>query len=208
MKRTVSGSLILSTLRATLHASIPGNWNRARPYIKNSLIDGLLDVGRVSRDEMTMTAVDFSVEAEAILDEFKLSNPARKVTTTVQPGMRATADAHLMQSVLLNLLGNAWKYTVRTDDAQIEFGVLSNVTPRTFYIRDNGMGFEMQYAQKLFVPFQRLHADETIEGMGIGLATVKRIIERHLGRIWFEAKIGRGATFFFTLGRLPDEEPQ
>ena len=113
--------------------------------------------------------------------------------------MRAQGDACLLQIVLENLLGNAWKFTSREPEAKIEFGVTERDGHRSYYVRDNGAGFEMAYADKLFVPFQRLHGTDEFEGTGIGLATVQRVIHRHGGQVQAEGEPGEGATFYFTL---------
>src|SRR5262249_52666173 len=114
-------------------------------------------------------------------------------------GVRASADHRLMQVVLENLLGNAWKFTVNGGVAAVEFGVTETDGSATFFIRDNGAGFDMAHATRLFAPFQRLHSDAEFPGTGIGLATVQRILERHGGRVWAESAVGQGATFFWTL---------
>ena len=116
-------------------------------------------------------------------------------------GLSARGDERLITIVLENLLGNAWKYTAKRQEAQIAFGQENKGNETVFYVRDNGAGFDMAYSGQLFVPFRRLHRDVEFEGTGIGLATVQRIISRHGGRIWAEAEVGKGATFYFTLGK-------
>ena len=127
--------------------------------------------------------------------------PAREVAVEIFDGICARGDGPLMTIVLTNLLGNAWKYSSKQTPAHIEFGKTTKEKETVFYVRDNGAGFDMAHAGKLFAPFERLHRDSDFEGTGIGLATVQRIISRHGGRIWAEAAPGAGATFFFTLGK-------
>jgi PAS domain S-box-containing protein len=160
------------------------------------LIDDLLDLARISRVPLAATSVDLSALASEVIAEVQRRDPNRTVEVHIAPGISARADARLMKILLENLLGNAWKFTARQDAAQIWFGADASA----FFVRDTGAGFDMAYAEKLFVPFQRLHSDREYEGTGIGLATVHRIVTRHGGRIWAEAELGRGATFFFTLG--------
>jgi light-regulated signal transduction histidine kinase (bacteriophytochrome) len=119
---------------------------------------------------------------------------------SIEDGVNVNADPHLMQIVLENLLGNAWKFTSKRDDGRIEFGSARRDSEICYFIRDNGAGFNMQYADKLFTPFQRLHSEGEFQGTGVGLATVKRIVSRHGGRVWAEAEVDKGATFYFTLG--------
>jgi light-regulated signal transduction histidine kinase (bacteriophytochrome) len=138
--------------------------------------------------------------AREILDELRSKEPDRRVTTTVAEHLEARADPGLMRSALRNLLENAWKYTARTPEAVIEFGITEDDGTPVYYVRDNGAGFDMKYAGKLFEPFQRLHGEEEFGGTGVGLATVDRIIRRHDGSIWAESEPDRGATFYFTLG--------
>ena len=126
--------------------------------------------------------------------------PARSVTVNIEPDMRVWGDAGLLRSLLENLIGNAWKYTGKSTVATIEFGQLQRDGQKVYFIRDNGAGFDMRYAQKLFTPFQRLHHASEFEGTGIGLATVKKIIERHDGTISIESAVNTGTTVFFTLG--------
>ena len=126
--------------------------------------------------------------------------PGRKVKTDITPDLIANGDPALLGILMNNLTGNAWKYTAKTEQPAIEFGTTQVDDETAYYIRDNGVGFDMQYASSLFVPFQRLHKAEAFEGTGIGLATAQRIVHRHHGRIWAEARINEGATFYFTLG--------
>jgi NO-binding membrane sensor protein with MHYT domain/nitrogen-specific signal transduction histidine kinase len=166
----------------------------------DALLSGLLNLAHVSRAPLQRTNVNVSELAQAIMDDLASQDPERKLEITVTPGMHAWADRSLLNSVLQNLLGNAWKFTARTANARIEFDVMERDGRPVFFIRDNGAGFKMEHANRLFGMFERLHHVSEFSGHGVGLAIVGRIIERHGGRIWAEASIGRGATFFFTLG--------
>jgi PAS domain S-box-containing protein len=165
-----------------------------------SLIDDLLKLSRVTRGELLRVPVDLAGIAREVLEELRRQSPDRAVPVTVAPSAPVTGDPRLLRVALENLLGNAWKFTGKKADAQIEFGVQKEEGERRFFVRDNGAGFEMAYADKLFTPFHRLHEEEEFEGTGIGLATVQRIIRRHGGRVWAEGEPERGATFWFTLG--------
>ncbi|MBL8503853.1 MAG: PAS domain-containing sensor histidine kinase [Rhodocyclaceae bacterium] len=164
------------------------------------LIDGMLDLGRLSQKEMQRDEIDLSALAEAILRELETGEPGRAVRWTVAPGLRARADRNLAYSLLQNLLGNAWKYTRRRADAEIAFGAADGEAGPEFFVRDNGAGLDLTLAPRLFVPFQRYHAAREFDGLGIGLATVKRILDRHGGRIRVESAPGQGATFHFAFG--------
>jgi PAS domain S-box-containing protein len=164
------------------------------------LIDGLLSLSRVIRGDLNTVPLDLSFYARDIAQALQQAEPAREVSFIIAEHVPATADPVLIRSVLENLLGNAWKYSGKSDQAQIEFGSELQRGERVYYVRDNGAGFDMAYAGKLFGVFQRMHSATEFEGTGIGLATVQRIIHRHGGRIWAEAEIGKGATFYFTLG--------
>ncbi len=165
-----------------------------------ALIDDLLQLARVSRSPMHLGRVDLSVEVADIAGDLRSAEPGRQVRITIQDGVVVTADRSLTRTVLENLVGNAWKFTARREDAAIEFGTVTAEDAETCcFVRDNGAGFDPAYAAKLFEPFQRLHADTDFAGTGIGLTSVQRIIQRHGGRIWAESEVGSGATFFFTL---------
>lgn len=169
--------------------------------LMTTLINDFLQLSRVGRQGLHRAEVDLSGLAQMISGELKITAPQRTVTFKIKAGLTANSDPGLMRIVLENLLHNAWKYTSKRSEAHIEFSVLPhNKNALTFFVRDNGVGFEMAYAGKLFGPFQRLHSEAEFEGTGIGLATVHRIISRHGGRIWAEAEPNKGATFFFTLG--------
>ncbi len=160
------------------------------------LIEALLSMSRVGRGGMTPVALDLGRIAEEVIGDLRVQDPVREVTITIQDGLHAVADQGLVRSLLQNLLGNAWKFTRDTVAARIELG---RTTADEFFVRDNGAGFEQDYAGKLFRPFQRLHHADQFSGHGIGLASVKRIVERHGGTIRAEGKPGQGATFYFTL---------
>jgi PAS domain S-box-containing protein len=168
------------------------------------LIDDLLMLSRVTRREMTREQVDLSALAREIVAELAAADAHRQVHATVAGNMVATGDPDLLGIALRNLLGNAWKFTARTEAAEVEVGVEEKAGEKTYYVRDNGAGFDQQYADKLFVPFQRLHGEREFPGTGIGLATVQRIVRRHGGRVWVEGATGRGATVRFTLGTEED----
>ncbi len=164
------------------------------------LIDDLLELARISRTEPGKTLVNLSELAREILAEVTAADPARSVKVTVQDNLAAVGDPTLLRVALQNLLENAWKYTGQRPEAVIEFGMQTGAEGQaSFYVRDNGSGFDMAHAERLFQPFVRLHSGEDYPGTGIGLATVARVVERHNGRIWAEAEKGRGAAFFFTL---------
>jgi signal transduction histidine kinase len=162
------------------------------------LIEDLLGLARISRRELTRQAIDLSPIASRIAAELAGRHPDRAVQVLIEESLPATADAGLATVLLENLMGNAWKFTGRRDAPRIEVGRLAGES-RAFYVRDNGAGFDMAYASKLFAPFQRLHSEAEFEGTGIGLATVLRIVNRHGGRVWAEGEPGKGATFYFTL---------
>jgi PAS domain S-box-containing protein len=165
-----------------------------------ALIDDLLQLSRVSSAGMNLGPVDLSAEVIAFVGELQSLEPGRRVRFAIQDGVRVTADRTLIRTVLQNLVGNAWKFTARRDDATIEFGTMPvDDAGVCCYVRDNGAGFDPAYTSKLFQPFQRLHTAEDFPGTGIGLASVQRIVERHGGRIWAEGAIENGATFYFTL---------
>ena len=164
------------------------------------LIDDLLLLSRVSRSELRRAPVDVGEIAAGIVGEHRRRQPERVVDVAIAPGMRATGDRRLLAIALENLLDNAWKFTARKSPARIEVGMAPGDGDPVFFVRDDGAGFDMAYADKLFGAFQRLHAASEFEGTGIGLATAQRVIARHGGRIWAEGRPGEGATFFFTLG--------
>ncbi len=174
---------------------------RAATVRMGRLIDDLLQLSRVTRAEMLREMVNLSVLAESVIGELQRTDPARRVEISVQPGLRAEGDPDLLRIVLVNLLSNAWKFTGRQQAARIELGARGDGDggEHAFFVRDNGVGFDMAYAPKLFGAFQRLHAQEEFPGTGIGLATVQRIVNRHGGRVWAEAAVDQGSTFHFAL---------
>jgi PAS domain S-box-containing protein len=173
-----------------------------------ALIDDLLQLSRVSRAAMNLRTVDLSAEATAIVNELQSREPGRKVRFSIQDRIQATADRTLIRTVLQNLLENAWKFTARRDDATIEFGTAeTDGAGISFYVRDNGAGFDSANAGKLYQPFQRLHAATDFPGTGIGLASVRRIVTRHGGRTWADGAVGEGASFYFTLDAKDAGEP-
>jgi signal transduction histidine kinase len=173
---------------------------RAAANRMGRLIDDLLSLSRLSRSEMHRQRIDLSAEARAIAADLREQDPGRNVTFTIRDGLEAHGDVALLRAVLSNLIGNAWKYTSKRDAAAIEFGSFEAEGERVFFVRDDGAGFDMSHVGKLFGAFQRLHSVKEFDGTGIGLATVQRIVHRHGGRVWAEAAVDQGATFFFTLG--------
>jgi signal transduction histidine kinase len=164
----------------------------------NSMIDTLLSMSRMTARELNCERVDLSQTALQLVEELRSEDPARSVEFVVAPGLAAQGDPTLLRLVLQNLLGNAFKFSAHAPAARIEFGRQAD-TSQAFYVRDNGAGFDMRFAERLFGVFQRLHSQSEFPGTGVGLATVQRIVRRHSGRIWAEAAPGRGATFYFTL---------
>ena len=177
--------------------------NRVRnaSQFMGQLIDGLLKLSRVTRAEVYRQEVDLSAMGESIADALRKAQPERQVTFSISSGLTAHGDPILLRAVLENLLGNAWKFTSKRPAATIEFGTTWHDGMQVYLVRDDGAGFDMAYADKLFAPFQRLHTRGEFEGTGIGLATVQRVINRHGGRVWPEGHVGQGATFYFTLGQ-------
>ncbi|MBI3299173.1 MAG: hypothetical protein HYZ75_13475 [Elusimicrobia bacterium] len=194
--------IVLEDSAATLDAEGKENLGKvvASAKLMGSLIDDILALSRVARMELQRSAVDMSALAKGVLKELQDRDPARRPRVTVPDGLSAEGDARLLRIALMNLLGNAWKYTGKKDDAAIEFGTSRGEKGETvFFVKDNGAGFDMAYSGKLFGAFQRLHAQAEFEGTGIGLATVQRIVRRHGGRVWAEAAVGKGAAFYFAL---------
>jgi signal transduction histidine kinase len=200
--RSIEGfaQILLDDYAARLDAEARGYLERVRAASRRMalLIDDLLDLSRVSRSVLRRQTVDLSAVAREVAAELQRSQPGREVRFVIADGLRASGDARLLKIALENLLGNAFKFTEKQPHAIVEFGAAGD--RQTYYVRDNGVGFDMAYATKLFGAFQRLHGTEDFEGTGIGLATVQRIVQRHGGRVWAEGEVGEGATFFFTLG--------
>lgn len=164
----------------------------------SALIEDLIGLAKVSRAAIAASSIDLSALAAAAVGELRQAHPDRAITVDIAPGLMARGDRRLLAVALGNLVGNAWKFTSRREAPRIEIGRHPSEEP-TFFVRDNGAGFDMTYAQRLFAPFHRLHAASEFGGTGIGLAVVQRVIARHGGRIWADAAVDRGATFFFTL---------
>jgi PAS domain S-box-containing protein len=173
---------------------------RAATQRMGQLIDDMLILSRVTRSEMRRGAVDLSALARMITSELQKAQPERQVEFVIAEGLTVNGDAVLLRAVLDNLLSNAWKFTGKQTTARIELGVTQHEGKRAYFVRDDGAGFDMTYVGKLFAPFQRLHATSEFAGTGIGLATVQRIINRHGGKVWAEGAVGKGASFYFTLG--------
>ena len=172
---------------------------RAATLRMGQLIDDLLNLARVTRTEMVRQTIDLSAIARSIADNFQKEQPDRRVEVHIQEGAVIHGDVLLMTVVLQNLLDNAWKFTSKHKHAHIEFGFRDEANERVIYVRDDGAGFDMAYKDKLFYPFERLHTPQEFEGSGVGLATVRRIIERHGGRVWAEGEIDKGATVWFSV---------
>ncbi len=202
---------------AALERSPPPEPERAAHYLRRvragvrqmgDMIDALLSLAQLSRANLRWEAVDLSTRARHVLDGLREHEPQREVTVTVEDGLLAHGDPRLLDLVLENLLGNAWKFTATQARADIHVG--RTMTSRgeagqAFYVRDNGVGFDMAYADKLFGAFQRLHGVTEFPGIGLGLANVRRIVARHGGQVWAESRLDQGATFYFTLGEQPPD---
>ncbi|HEY8143964.1 MAG TPA: PAS domain S-box protein, partial [Kofleriaceae bacterium] len=167
------------------------------------LIDALLSLSRVARSEIKRERVDLGHVARTALGRLSASERDRAVELDVAGGLAVSADPSLARNLVENLIGNAWKFTRQVADARIEVGTVVSDEGRAFFVRDNGAGFDMAHAARLFGPFQRLHTEAEFPGTGIGLATAQRIVHRHGGTIWAEGQVGKGATFYFT---LPERE--
>jgi PAS domain S-box-containing protein len=172
---------------------------RAAAGRMGQLIEDLLELSRVSRTELSLEIVDLSKAAASAAEDLRQRDPERCVTVSIEPGITVLGDSRLLAVVLSNLLGNAWKFTGNTADARVELKREKIDGIETFRVNDNGAGFNPEFSDKLFAPFQRLHRVSEFEGTGVGLAIVQRVIQRHNGRIWAESKVGEGATFYFTL---------
>jgi light-regulated signal transduction histidine kinase (bacteriophytochrome) len=172
---------------------------RAATQRMAQLIDDMLNLSRVSRGEMRREMVDLSSMVRNIAEELKAAEPDRKVDVAIADGIQAEGDVRLLRVLVENLLSNAWKFTGKHPTAKIEFGISQNNGKPVYFVRDDGAGFDMAYAGKLFGAFQRLHSMSEFNGTGVGLATVQRIVNRHGGKIWAEGTVDQGATFYFTL---------
>ena len=165
-----------------------------------SLIDDLLELSRITRSEFNASSIDLAILANDTIRLLHMTEPERQYSFICPEKLTVRADLGLMSIALNNLLGNAWKYTAKTDRSWIEFGSMEQNEKVVFFVKDNGVGFDNKYVETLFQPFQRLHPRSEFEGTGVGLATVVRVIHRHNGEIWGEGEEGKGATFYFTLG--------
>jgi signal transduction histidine kinase len=206
-----------TALREDFAAQLPAEANRYLDIIQSSaqrmgqLIEDLLDLSRVSRNSMETAEVDLSETARQVVRDLRHREPAREVDISIWDGMHPQGDPRLIKAALENLIGNAWKFTSRTGQARIEVGALVGqgaAAGATYFVRDNGAGFDMAFANKLFHAFQRLHGEDEFPGTGIGLATVQRMVTRHGGRIWTDSKPGKGTVFYFTLVPGVDEGPE
>ncbi len=165
----------------------------------DDLITDMLALSRIQQAALARREVDLSALATAAAADLQQREPSRQVEIRVASPLLARADAQLMRIVFDNLLGNAWKFTGAAAHPRIEAGLQAESRPRTYFVRDNGAGFDMKRADRLFRPFRRLHTNAEFTGTGIGLATVARVIDRHGGRVWADSTVGAGATFFFSL---------
>ncbi len=165
----------------------------------HELIEALLKLSRLSRRVLERERIDISSMAEFVVERLREHNPQRRVIVVIEPGLTVFADRFLMDIALSNLIGNAWKFTEKKELAQIEIGSTFYDNERVFYIRDNGAGFNLAYAKKLFGAFQRMHKPNEYPGIGIGLAMVQRIILRHGGNVWVETEVDKGATFYWVI---------
>ena len=163
------------------------------------LIDSMLELSRLGRRPMEFGDVDLSALAAEVVEDLRAAEPKRDVEVVIEPNVSAKGDKELLRVALQNLLGNAFKFTSQEPHARVQFGRTEQAGHAAIFVRDNGIGFDMNYADKLFRPFERLHSESEFSGTGIGLATVHRVIARHGGRAWAESAIGDGATFYFTL---------
>jgi light-regulated signal transduction histidine kinase (bacteriophytochrome) len=168
----------------------------------SQLIDALLSLAQVGRGQLQPLDLDFTQLVQSVANEVAAANSDRSVPLVVAPGMRAHADPRLLRIVVANLLENAWKFTARRERPAVEVGPVQNTSLPTYYVRDNGAGFDPAYASRLFGAFQRLHHDREFPGTGIGLAIVQRVIARHSGTVWADSQPDQGATFYFTLPAL------
>jgi len=167
----------------------------------NELINDILSLSKVSMQEISHVTVDLSALAQEIAASLRESEPERDVHLVIKDNMHVAGDERLLRLVLQNLLNNAFKYTKEKAPAQIEVGSTMIGSDTVYFVKDNGAGFDMENYERLFAPFKRLHAESEFPGTGIGLAIVERVIYRHGGRVWAQGEVGRGATFFFTIGQ-------
>jgi light-regulated signal transduction histidine kinase (bacteriophytochrome) len=202
--RSMSG--FSQILQETAHENLD---DRSRDYLRricdaslrmSALIDDLLSLSRISRSEMVPRTASLDQIAKEAAATIQDRYPGRSVVLEIEPDMTVCGDTRLLRLAMENLLDNAWKYTAHTQSPQVKVGSQPSAEGTVYFVQDNGVGFDMAYASKLFGPFQRLHAESQFPGTGIGLVTVQRIVARHGGRIWAHAELNQGATFYFTLG--------
>jgi light-regulated signal transduction histidine kinase (bacteriophytochrome) len=178
------------------------------PMRMGSLIDALLGLSRVTRSEVSLTPVDLTSLARGIVRDLTDTDPGRTVQFVIDDRLSALMDPQLARTLIANLLDNAWKFTSKVQSGHIHFGMTEQKGEVVFFVRDDGVGFDMGHADKLFAPFQRLHTISEFAGTGIGLATAQRIVHRHGGRVWADGTVNQGATFYFTVaGRGPTGAP-
>ena len=175
------------------------HWIRDASAQMNNLVAGLLQMSRISRSEIHRSQVDLSAIAQSLAGSLRQRDSSREIDFRIEPGLIVEGDERLLHAVLENLMSNAYKFTGKSGAAMIAFGSSLEGGRRAYFVKDNGAGFDSTQAARMFTPFQRLHSSSEFEGTGIGLATVKRIVERHGGTIWADGKVGQGATFYFTL---------
>jgi signal transduction histidine kinase len=201
--RSIDGfsQALLEDTEGQLDENATGHLKRIRAATQRMgmLIDDLLSLSRITRNDLVRKRVDLSALARDVCDDLGAVHPDRRVSCQIQSGLETVADPRLMRQVLENLLGNAWKFTSKQPDARIEFSLVPAASGNAFVVRDNGAGFDPAYAGRLFGVFQRLHSMTEFPGTGVGLAIVERIVKRHGGRVWAEAAVGKGAAFYFTL---------
>ena len=171
----------------------------------DQLITSLLDLSRFTHVKLKRERVDLSEIARIVAAELQIPEPERRVRFEIADGITAPGDGKLLRQVIVNLFANAWKFSAQKENPVIRFGVTQSKGKRTFFVSDDGIGFDMSQCEMIFAVFQRMHRNDEFEGFGIGLTTVRRIIERHNGRIWAEGELGKGARFCFTLNEnLPE----
>jgi signal transduction histidine kinase len=201
--RTIEGfsQALLEFYLPSLDAAAQGYLKRIAAASEKmaQLIDSLLQLSRVTRADLSMESIDLTRLAGEIITELREASPGRKVDVSIEPGLKTMGDKKLLHILLVNLFSNAWKFTSKKDDAKIEFGSQREGDKLIYFLRDNGAGFDMAFASKLFRAFQRLHQAKEFDGTGIGLATAHRVVRRHNGSIWAAAEEKQGATFYFTL---------
>ncbi|HTQ99386.1 MAG TPA: ATP-binding protein, partial [Candidatus Acidoferrum sp.] len=208
--RSISG--FSQALVEELPSELPGDSRRYLDKIAaattrmGQLIEDLLNLSRVSRGELKRQQTDLSAMARDVIAELQNLNPGHKVEVSLWDNIVVDADPKLLRIVMDNLLSNAWKFSSKQPHPMIAVGVMDDGEQEICFVRDNGTGFDMKYADKLFGAFQRLHAMHEFPGTGVGLATVQRIVNRHGGRVWFNAALGKGATFYFTLKTAKRQE--